>query len=161
MKQHTIYLIFLLTTPLLSWAQSISPHTLSSANASTVGSSAMLSWTVGQTVSYSAGDDNVLISGIHQPIPSQVMEVLEVINSAHTTIEVYPNPTVDFVQIKEGNNEVTSVSIYSLDGRERYEFDDWKSNLEGRIDFTEMAVGVYVLIVRTDQHIYEHKIIKK
>lgn len=89
------------------------------------------------------------------------MEVLEVINSAHTTIEVYPNPTVDFVQIKEGNNEVTSVSIYSLDGRERYEFDDWKSNLEGRIDFTEMAVGVYVLIVRTDQHIYEHKIIKK
>lgn len=71
-------------------------------------------------------------------------------------VNIYPNPTSDFVNIKS-KEDVASISIFSMDGRKLTE-----TYKENRIDLSSYTPGVYFLnIVLKNGITFKHKIIKK
>ncbi|MDR6459641.1 hypothetical protein J2786_002748 [Chryseobacterium vietnamense] len=71
-------------------------------------------------------------------------------------VNIYPNPTSDFVNVKS-KVEVNSISIFNMEGRKLSE-----TYKENRIDLSSYSAGVYFLnIVLKDGTTFKHKIIKK
>ncbi|MEJ5049913.1 peptide-N-glycosidase F-related protein [Chryseobacterium culicis] len=71
-------------------------------------------------------------------------------------VNIYPNPTSDFVNIKS-KVEVNSISIFNAEGRKLAE-----TYKENRIDLSSYSTGIYFLsIVLKDGTTFKHKIIKK
>ncbi|MBV8325770.1 peptide-N-glycosidase F-related protein [Chryseobacterium sp.] len=71
-------------------------------------------------------------------------------------VNIYPNPTSDFVTIKS-KIDVASVTLYSMDGRRLSE-----TYRENKIDLSGYTAGVYFLnISMKDGTTFRHKIIKK
>lgn len=71
-------------------------------------------------------------------------------------VNIYPNPTTDFVTIKS-KEDVSSITLYSIDGKKLTEI-----YRENQINLTQYNTGVYFLnIVLKDGTTFKHKIIKK
>ncbi|TXJ00314.1 peptide-N-glycosidase F-related protein [Chryseobacterium sp. WX] len=71
-------------------------------------------------------------------------------------VNIYPNPTADFVNVKS-KVEVSSISLFNMEGRKLSE-----TYKENRIDLSLYSTGVYFLhIVLKDGTAFKHKIIKK
>lgn len=71
-------------------------------------------------------------------------------------VNIYPNPTTDFVNIKS-KEDVASMTLFSMDGKKLTEV--YKEN---RVDLSSYSTGVYFLsIVLKDGTTFKHKIIKK
>lgn len=71
-------------------------------------------------------------------------------------VNIYPNPTVDFVNIKS-KEDVASMTLFSMDGRKLAE-----TFRENRINLSSYSAGVYFLnIVLKNGVSFKHKIIKK
>lgn len=71
-------------------------------------------------------------------------------------INIYPNPTADFVNIRS-KEDVASMTLFSMDGRRLTE-----TYKENKINLSSYPPGVYFLnIVLKDGTTFKHKIIKK
>lgn len=71
-------------------------------------------------------------------------------------VNIYPNPTADFVNVKS-KVEVSSISLFNMEGRKLSE-----TYKENRIDLSSYSTGVYFLhIVLKDGTAFKHKIIRK
>jgi hypothetical protein len=71
-------------------------------------------------------------------------------------VNIYPNPTTDFVNIRS-KEDVKSIILFSMDGRKLAE-----TYSENRINLSSYPPGVYFLnIVLKDGTTFKHKIIKK
>lgn len=71
-------------------------------------------------------------------------------------VNIYPNPTTDFVNIKT-KEDVASMTLFSIDGRKLAE-----TYKENKINLSSYSSGVYFLnIVLKDGTTFKHKIIKK
>lgn len=71
-------------------------------------------------------------------------------------LNIYPNPTTDFVNVKS-KAEVNSISVFNTEGRKLFEIYN-----ENRINLSSYSTGVYFLhIVLKDGTAFTHKIIKK
>ncbi|MFP3832898.1 peptide-N-glycosidase F-related protein [Chryseobacterium sp. SIMBA_028] len=71
-------------------------------------------------------------------------------------VNIYPNPTADFVTVKS-KEDVVSMTLFSMEGRKLTEI--YKEN---RINLSSYTAGVYFLnIVLKDGTTFKHKIIKK
>lgn len=82
--------------------------------------------------------------------------ILNVKDIKTVDVNIYPNPTSDFVNIKS-KVEVNSISIFNTEGRKLSE-----THKENRIDLSSYSTGVYFLaIVLKDGTTFKHKIIKK
>ncbi|MBT2622698.1 peptide-N-glycosidase F-related protein [Chryseobacterium sp. ISL-6] len=82
--------------------------------------------------------------------------VLNVSDVKTIDVNIYPNPTSDFVNIKS-KADVASISLFSIDGKKLSE-----NYNENRIDLSVYSTGIYFLnIVLKDGTTFKHKIIKK
>ncbi|WP_261511273.1 peptide-N-glycosidase F-related protein [Chryseobacterium paludis] len=82
--------------------------------------------------------------------------VLNVSDVKTIDVNIYPNPTSDFVNIKS-KADVASISLFSIDGKKLSE-----NYNENRIDLSVYSIGIYFLnIVLKDGTTFKHKIIKK
>ncbi|HAO29389.1 MAG TPA: hypothetical protein DCQ68_20575 [Chryseobacterium indologenes] len=71
-------------------------------------------------------------------------------------VNIFPNPTSDFVNIKS-KVDVVSLILYSIDGRKLSE-----TYKQDRIDISSYSTGIYLLnITLKDGTTFKHKIIKK
>lgn len=71
-------------------------------------------------------------------------------------VNIYPNPTSDFVNIRS-KSDVASISLFSIDGKKLSE-----NHGENRINISNYTTGIYFLnIVLKDGTAFKHKIIKK
>ncbi|WP_165851730.1 peptide-N-glycosidase F-related protein [Chryseobacterium pennipullorum] len=71
-------------------------------------------------------------------------------------VNIYPNPTADFVNI-QSKVEVASISVFNTEGRKLAE-----TYRENKIDLSAYSTGVYFLnIVLKDGTSFKHKIIRK
>lgn len=73
------------------------------------------------------------------------------------SVEVYPNPTDDFIIVKNLASDIKSASIFDSQGR--------KMNLisiQNKIDLSHLSSGIYILEIQTNQNnLIKRKIIKK
>ncbi|UTX50417.1 peptide-N-glycosidase F-related protein [Chryseobacterium sp. MA9] len=71
-------------------------------------------------------------------------------------VNIYPNPTSDFVHIRS-KTDVTSISLFNAEGRKLTE-----TYKENKINLSSCSTGIYFLnIVLKDGTTFKHKIIKK
>jgi uncharacterized protein (DUF1501 family) len=74
-------------------------------------------------------------------------------------IVVYPNPTVETVNINSVNNSINVVSVYSLDGKLVATFRNPMTSDSYSIDVQNLATGIYTLKVETNNGSFTKRII--
>ena len=74
-------------------------------------------------------------------------------------IVVYPNPTVETVNINSINNSINEVSVYSLDGKLVATYRNPMTSDSYSIDVQNLATGIYTLKVETNNGSFTKKII--
>ena len=98
------------------------------------------------------GQDGRIVLSIYMQSTNQALSVKEV---STVDVSIYPNPTVDYVNIKS-EKKVKNISVYSLDGRKLDETRDSK------VDPTSYSSGAYLLdISLEDGTQFKHKVIRK
>jgi hypothetical protein len=114
MKFLTI--ISLAVLPMFGMAQSISPEVIASAGEHFDNGTTQLSWTLGEVVidTYDNGS-NILTQGFHQT-ELTVTSIEETLSDVR--MNLYPNPTSEFLNIELGNNEKDiNLQLYDMSGK--------------------------------------------
>jgi len=78
-------------------------------------------------------------------------------NIEETLLEIYPNPIIDYLHIKNTKQPIESISIYNLLGVLVYN----KSYNESSIDLQNIPSGVYFIEVKSNNEFYRKRIIKE
>jgi hypothetical protein len=102
--------------PAIGFSQSISPEVIASAGEHYYNGSVQLSWTLGEVMidTYDNGT-NILTQGFHQT-QLTVTSIEE--NLAEVRMNLYPNPTSEFLNIDLGNNEKDiNLQVYDMTGK--------------------------------------------
>lgn len=108
--------ISLAVLPILGMAQSISPEVIASAGEHFDNGTTQLSWTLGEVVidTYDNGT-NILTQGFHQT-QLTVTSVEESLSDVR--MNMYPNPTSEFLNIELGNNEKDiNLQLFDMSGK--------------------------------------------
>jgi len=114
MKFLTI--LSLAALPMFGMAQSISPEVIASAGEHFDNGTTQLSWTLGEVVidTYDNGT-NILTQGFHQT-QLTVTSIEETL--ADIRLNMYPNPTSEFLNIDLGNNESDiDLQLFDMSGK--------------------------------------------
>lgn len=114
MKFLTILSVAVL--PLCSMAQSVTPEVIASAGEHFDNGTTQLSWTLGEVIidTYDNGS-NILTQGFHQTNLT-VTAVDEAVSDIR--LNLYPNPTSEFLNIELGNNEKDiNIQMYDMSGK--------------------------------------------
>ena len=75
-------------------------------------------------------------------------------------ITVYPNPVNDLLTISSPNNEILSISVFTINGKEIQSFEKMNQN-RNEISLINLDSGVYFLEIRTDVGRVTKKVVKK
>ena len=66
-----------------------------------------------------------------------------------TSIIIYPNPARDYVQLNLGNQSLTAVHLYNLQGKLVKSFGRTESN-NSALDISDMKTGLYIVRFQLD-----------
>lgn len=102
--------------PFMGMAQSIEPQVIASAGEHFDNGTTQLSWTLGEVVidTYDNGT-NILTQGFHQT-ELTVTSIEEVLSNI--SLNMYPNPTSELLNIELGNNEADiNLQLFDMGGK--------------------------------------------
>lgn len=72
-------------------------------------------------------------------------------------LRVFPNPVTGFLNIEISNSDkIETVNVFSIDGKILK-----TSFINGKVDFSKLPKGAYILQVKSKEKVYTKKIIKK
>jgi ELWxxDGT repeat protein len=74
-------------------------------------------------------------------------------------VTLYPNPTSNILNLKVENQQIKSVKVFNLLGKEVMHLSSINENIN-KIDISHFTNGIYILQVKTDTDSYTKKIIK-
>ena len=88
-------------------------------------------------------------------------QTLSVQSSEINQISVFPNPGVDFIEIKSNNNlEKAIISIFDINGRRVINYKNVAN--KNLVDISKLSVGEYILrIISSNGNIFSTKILKE
>ena len=133
-------------------AQQLSPQVLSSAGADHSDSTAMISYTIGESLTTTIQDNtNILTQGFQQPS----IKVTGIASVADLSVRIYPNPNASFINI-ESDYELT-YSLYDVDGKLVTE---GQVDKKGILDMSAYAAATYMLRVSRGISSNTYKLIK-
>ncbi len=72
-------------------------------------------------------------------------------------IEIFPNPTTDYVTIQTNGNILKHIKITDITGRTVYDSANQGKNI--KINMTNFEKGTYIINIQTDEYIYSKQII--
>lgn len=93
------------------------------------------------------------------PYTLNITGTLENEDFTAATINAYPNPVKDYLQISNPDQTISRVMVYNLFGQEIIS-EDWTGKNNTSLDMTKLASGTYLLSVTTDGKTATRKIIK-
>jgi hypothetical protein len=139
-----ILLLFSIVFTSTAIAQTISPVVISSAGTTFNDGTSQLDWTLGEpaTATFSSGS-NLLTQGFHQPN----LMITSINNIENTSVSVYPNPTLTFLNVQLSTFENTVIELYSIEGK--LLATQLATNNNVQIDMTNYSAGNYLLRVNT------------
>lgn len=100
---------------------------------------------------------NVYFSDYREPITLENTETLGTDNPENKILVIYPNPTKDYINIKNKNYKIETFSLYDLGGRIIKTF----SGKETKLDLSNLPSSTYILNIKTPEGAQSFKIIKK
>jgi hypothetical protein len=126
-------------------AQSITPDVISSAGDHYDNGSYQLSWTLGEVAvqTYDNGS-NMLTEGFHQP--EILITSIEEENLTDIDLNIYPNPTTQFINIELRNNESNMTAVVlDMSGKTIFTKSIEAFQVESGFDLSNLAAGGYLL----------------
>ncbi|MEL6973625.1 MAG: T9SS type A sorting domain-containing protein [Bacteroidota bacterium] len=116
-----------------------------------------LHWTVGEVAVSRFVEEFELAEGFHQMYFDLLVDTEEV--PATWDVQVYPNPTANWITVDFPPSEQLAVRLYAISGQLLYEANDFYSGT--KVDMTPFPEGVYLLqLVDQDQQAYTAKVLK-
>lgn len=100
---------------------------------------------------------NIYFSDYREPITLEKTEILSTDNPTNKILAIYPNPTKDYLYIKNQNFKLDTIYIYDLGGR----LIKTATGKETKIDLSNLASATYILTIKTSEGYQNFKIIKK
>lgn len=128
--------------------QSLNPEVISSSGTHFSGDVAQLSWTLGECIILThETSESVLTQGFHQTrlIITDVSEI----NLIDPGIDVYPNPTMDYVKLRMNNPMNEGVQFKLFDHSGRLLNSGQLIQDEAVIEMKGLASATYFLVVET------------
>ena len=153
-------LTILLAIASFTFAQSITPEVVSNGGDYFANSSCSIAWTIGEPmVETAVGTNNTLTQGFHQGLYTLVNIEKQIVN---TKINVYPNPTSDFINIDITGANSSGYQIQLFDNLGKLLVNKSYENCK-HISLQEYAKSTYYLRVlnTTDDKFDSYKILKK
>ncbi len=159
MNHYSVLFIACCFGALSAKSQSVAPQVVSTSGTSFSNASGQLDWTIGEPVTAALNaSGNELTQGFHQPN----LVITAVSNlSADYSVNVYPNPTVDYVTLQFHNlKESLSIELYTADGK-LLESKQANSINDLQINMSDYTAGAYFLAIKTNNSATKnYKIIK-
>lgn len=167
-SKHLILIIIIIGFICNNHAQSIKPESINSAASTMTNTNGTLSFTVGEIVVLTFTDSlgNTIGGGFTSAsTASTTVSSIEEPNLSTLSINVFPNPTTDLLQIEiyHSSVDLLTVSINDIGGKLVYQGNYSNvTNLIG-INTTDYAVGTYIMtLTNTKKEVLgTYKIIKK
>ncbi len=166
MEQHVkqllmkkLFTLLALGLPMLTFAQSITKHVITPAGGFDPNESGNLQiyWSLGEVAtSRIAAEQLILTQGFHQ-LDLQVNPIFESENF-DLSIDIYPNPAVGKLQLRQEQINRFQIKIQDLLGRVIIS-ENW-TMLEKEIDLSKLPNQTYLLTLQSDRAIKSFKIIK-
>ena len=148
-----------------SHAQSISKQVIGSSGLPISKGTYTINFTVGEAI---VGDINNGISvqqGFWAELSGDGTLSIETLINPINEIEVFPNPTVNLVQIqfRQKNANNYTVQLFDINGKEIYKFNKTSQLQTKTFSISHLAPGMYLLLVRDTQSDYNRtfKILKQ
>ena len=143
------------------FSQSITPDVTTTTGDYNQGTSASLSWTLGEPVIETATGSNAILTQGFQQNSYQIVNVFEKPELSFE-ITAYPNPTTDFVNIKTNSADQDLIlELFDLQGK-RLKKAEMQKNIV-QINLSEYAGSSYILKAtnKTGKLLKSWKIVKK
>ncbi|MFK5877894.1 MAG: T9SS type A sorting domain-containing protein [Flavobacteriaceae bacterium] len=146
-KVFTIIALFIMVTGFSQIA--IEKSNISSGGASTTNGTLSMIYSIGEIAVNETSSGNIHIS--EGFISSKILNVLGVIDySSLENIQIYPNPTIDFVNINFGELGTYTISIFNNLGKELKTIKTNKAKQQ--VSFENYADGVYIILIKNSQN---------
>ncbi len=157
------YLLILVTVIFLStWAnaQSISPFVIAPAGGEGSGNNMNIQWTLGEMmIETFEANDLILTQGFHQP--HLIVTSVEELPGYEISIDAFPNPTSDLVNIRINDESFAGLQYKLFDSNGRLVDTNTLENSITKINLSDKQPGVFFLIVSKERkEIKTFKIVK-
>ncbi len=126
----------------------IEQSSISSGGTSSSNGTVSMIYSIGEVAVNEISSGNIHIS--EGFISSKILNTLGVINySLLENIQIYPNPTIDFVNINFGEFDTYTISIFNNLGEELKTI---KTNKDKeQVSFENYATGVYIILIKNSE----------
>jgi len=153
--------IFVMLSLNMAYSQSVTPDVIASSGDYREGSTASVSWTLGEIVTeFFSGSEAILTQGFQQG--SYSITILDENTELSIQIDVYPVPTSDFINININEMEEYSINavLYDLSGNVLLNQDLHKDEMQ--LNLEALPAAEYILQIIDDKQILikSFKIIK-
>jgi len=152
MKKIFLFSVFILLIFNNISAQVLTPSVISSGGNEVKNGNISLSFTIGELITPSFTNGNILTQGFEQPIiNSEKIENSDINNNLK--IKIYPNPTIDFVNLIITSNEKLNkidIKIYDLLGKSynsQILIENYENFAKVKINFADFSKGQYIVNV--------------
>ncbi len=137
--------LFVCSTASFSFAQELTPEVISTAGTSMTDGTTVLDFTIGEPVTATFDNGtNIATQGFHQN-DMLITSLDELVSNDFT---VYPNPTVDVVNIQFAKpNEMNVIELFSVEGK-LLSSQSVNSSTISQVNMTTYSSGTYLLKVR-------------
>jgi len=150
-SKRTIVGILLLQSILVSnnlFAQSISQDVIAASGDYFINSNGSLSWTLGEAIVETIENGNLILTqGFQQPDKITLTSIKEPLGKDYD-ITIFPNPTVDIINIDlaNGDEEIITIHLYDMQGNKLIN-QKFQQRLF-QLDLSSLASANYLLSLR-------------
>ena len=116
-----------------------------------------LHWTVGEVAVSRFVNEIELAEGFHRTYFDLLVDTEEL--PSNWEVQVYPNPTVNWITVDFPPTERLQVRLFATSGQLLYQSDDFFSGTQ--LDMTSYPEGAYLLqLIGEDQQVYTAQVVK-
>ena len=157
--------IFLLTATILAFfiTNAQEQEVISSSGDHFDNGSVQISWTLGEIVTETATDGNIIVTqGFHQTNLTVTQIEEEYLNSANASVNIFPNPTSDLATIKLTDVDISNF-VFELNDNKGKTIIKKKFESESEvIDFSQFAASIYYIRIYNQDGTYSNtfKVVK-
>ncbi|NOR88490.1 MAG: T9SS type A sorting domain-containing protein [Bacteroidales bacterium] len=150
----------LLFASLITYSQQISPEVIASGGDHFENNGVSLSWTIGEPVISTLESDYTLTQGFHQDF--YIITAIDETEMENISVNIFPNPTKDFINIewKSQTNEKVDIQLLDMNGRVLQEKSFNTSSDGMKINLNSFERSNYLLRITNGHQIKTYKIIK-
>ncbi len=93
-------------------------------------------------LNYQSGNtENVATSAIRRLMFNFYSDVNDIVVAKNNSLELFPNPAVDYISLKNNQNEALNISVFSISGNQIMSLH--VANSSSKIDVHSLSKGIY------------------